>query len=140
LAPVTRVKTTLSEVVFMKKVISSNSAPAAIGPYSQAIISGNTIDVSGQLPIDPKTGQMPEKAADQAKQSLANIKAILEAAGSSLNKVLRVGIFMTDLAEFTAVNEVYSGFFTDNYPARSTVQVAALPKGAQIEIEAIAEI
>jgi 2-iminobutanoate/2-iminopropanoate deaminase len=124
----------------MPKIVSTQQAPAAIGPYSQAVISGQTVYVSGQLPIDPKTGQMPAAAADQAKQSLNNIKAILEAAGSSLEKVLRVGIFMTDLAEFGAVNEVYATFFAKDFPARSTVQVAALPRGAQIEIEAVAEI
>ncbi|MDR2301075.1 MAG: RidA family protein [Deltaproteobacteria bacterium] len=124
----------------MPKVVSTESAPAAIGPYSQALVSANAVYVSGQLPIDPKTGQMPEKAADQARQSLKNIQAILEAAGSSLQKVLRVGIFMTDLAEFGAVNEVYATFFTKDFPARSTVQVAALPRGAQIEIEAVAEL
>ncbi|MDR2385961.1 MAG: Rid family detoxifying hydrolase, partial [Deltaproteobacteria bacterium] len=99
----------------MPKVVSTELAPAAIGPYSQALISGQTIYVSGQLPLDPKTGQMPEKAADQAKQSLKNIQAIIEAAGSSLQKVHRVGIFMTDLAEFAAVNEVYASFFTKDF-------------------------
>ncbi|MDR0621131.1 MAG: RidA family protein [Deltaproteobacteria bacterium] len=124
----------------MPKTVATDQAPAAIGPYSQAIISGNFVYVSGQLPLDPKTGQMPAKAADQAKQSLENVKAILEAAGSSLAKAVRVGIFMTDLAYFAAVNEVYATFFKDSFPARSTVQVAALPRGAQIEIEAVAEI
>lgn len=125
----------------MKKPISTEKAPAAIGPYSQAIVSGNTLYISGQLPIDPATGQMPDTAVDQARQSLCNIKAILEAAGSSMDKVLRVGIFMTNLADFGAVNEVYTSFFSSGgYPARSTVQVAALPKGAQLEIEAVAEI
>ncbi|MDR2367900.1 MAG: RidA family protein [Deltaproteobacteria bacterium] len=122
----------------MKQVLTTDRAPAAIGPYSQAIISGNVVYVSGQLPIDPKTGQMPEKVTDQARQSLQNVKAILEAAGSSLDKALRVGIFMTDLSGFAAVNEIYATFFTQNHPARSTVQVAALPRGAQIEIEAVA--
>jgi 2-iminobutanoate/2-iminopropanoate deaminase len=122
----------------MKKPVSTEKAPAAIGPYSQAIVRGDAIYVSGQLPIDPKTGQMPDTAADQARQSLENVKAILEAAGSSMGKVLRVGIFMTDLADFGAVNEVYATFLPEPFPARSTVQVAALPKGAKIEIEAVA--
>ncbi|MDR1112103.1 MAG: RidA family protein [Deltaproteobacteria bacterium] len=122
----------------MKKPVSTEKAPAAIGPYSQAIVRGDAVYVSGQLPIDPKTGQMPDRAADQARQSLENVKAILEAAGSSMGKVLRVGIFMTDLADFGAVNEVYATFLPEPFPARSTVQVAALPKGAKIEIEAVA--
>ncbi|MDR1486917.1 MAG: RidA family protein [Deltaproteobacteria bacterium] len=124
----------------MKNSISTNTAPAAIGPYSQAIVSGPTVYVSGQLPIDPSTGQMPQKASEQARQSLTNIANILSAAGSSLDKVLRVGIFMTDLADFQEVNEIYATFFSGAFPARSTVQVAALPRGAKIEIEAIAEL
>ncbi|MDR2455521.1 MAG: Rid family detoxifying hydrolase [Deltaproteobacteria bacterium] len=124
----------------MKKAVSAEAAPAAIGPYSQAIICGQLVFVSGQLPINPATGQMPGSAADQARQSLKNIEEILKAAGSSLDKVLRTGIFMTDLGEFQAVNEVYASFFSGAYPARSTVQVAALPRGANIEIEAVAEL
>ena len=123
----------------MKTVISTDKAPAAIGPYSQAIKCGSMVYVSGQLPLDPATGKFPEATADQARQSLTNIKSILEAAGTSLDKVVRVGIFMTDLADFKPVNEVYATFFTENCPARSTVQVAALPLGAKIEIEAVAE-
>ncbi|MDR2442597.1 MAG: RidA family protein [Deltaproteobacteria bacterium] len=124
----------------MKSVVSTPSAPAAIGPYSQAIISGAMVYLSGQLPIDPATGQMPQSATDQARQSLENISRILVAAGSSMAKVVRVGIFMTDLADFQAVNEIYATFFEGDYPARSTVQVAALPRGAKIEIEAVAEL
>jgi len=123
----------------MKEVISTDKAPAAIGPYSQAIRSGAQVFVSGQMPLDPATGQMPETSAEQARQCLNNIKAILEAAGSSLDKVVRVGIFMTDLGDFKPVNEVYATFFTDKAPARATVQVAALPLGAKVEIEAVAE-
>ena len=122
----------------MKKPVSTGAAPAAIGPYSQAIISGQTIYVSGQLPIDPATCEMPSQAADQARQSLKNIEQILKAAGSSLDKVLRTGIFLTDLAEFQAVNEVYASYFSGAYPARSTVEVSALPRGAKVEIEAVA--
>lgn len=124
----------------MKEVVSTPKAPAAIGPYSQGIKSGGMIYVSGQLPLDPATGQMPEATPDQARQSLTNIKAILEAAGSSMDKIVRTGIFMTDLADFVPVNEVYASFFSANPPARATVQVAALPRGAKIEIEAVAEI
>ena len=122
------------------KPVATEKAPAAIGPYSQAVISGQLLFVSGQLPIDPATGQMPESAVDQARQSLSNIKAIVEAAGSSMAKVVRTGIFMVDLADFQAVNEVYAGFFSGGFPARSTVQVAALPRAAKIEIEAVAEL
>ncbi|MDR1086301.1 MAG: RidA family protein [Deltaproteobacteria bacterium] len=122
----------------MKTAISTNAAPGAIGPYSQGVVAGHAVYVSGQLPIDPVTGQMPKTAAEQAHQCLTNIRAILEAANSSLADVVRVGIFMTDLAEFTAVNEVYSSFFSTPYPARATVQVAALPRGAKVEIEAAA--
>ena len=124
----------------MKTVISTDKAPAAIGPYSQAIKCGSMVYVSGQLPLDPATGKFPESTPDQARQSLTNIKSILEAAGTSLDKVVRVGIFMTDLADFKPVNEVYATFFTENCPARSTVQVAALPLSAKIEIEAVAEV
>ncbi len=123
----------------MKEAVSTKNAPAAVGPYSQAITSGGMVFVSGQLPIDPATGQMPAATTDQARQSLTNVKAILEAAGTSLDKVVRVGIFMTDLADFKPVNEIYATFFTGVCPARATVQVAALPLGAKIEIEAIAE-
>ena len=123
----------------MKQVISTSKAPAAVGPYSQAIKRGDLIFVSGQIPIDPATGKMADATVDQARQCLNNVKAILEAAGSSLEKAIRVGIFMTDLADFKAVNEIYATFFTADPPARATVQVAALPLGAKIEIEAIAE-
>ena len=124
----------------MKEIVSTPKAPAAVGPYSQAVKCGGLIYVSGQLPLDPATGKMPEATTDQARQSLSNVKAILEAAGSSLDKVLRVGIFMTDLADFKPVNEIYATFFTGDCPARATVQVAALPLGAKIEIEAVAEV
>ena len=123
----------------MKETISTQNAPAAVGPYSQAIKCGGMIYVSGQIPIDPATGKMPEATTDQARQCLNNVKAILEAAGTSLDKAVRIGIFMTDLADFKAVNEIYATFFSGDCPARATVQVAALPLGAKIEIEAIAE-
>ncbi|MDR1921163.1 MAG: RidA family protein [Candidatus Adiutrix sp.] len=124
----------------MKQSVKTDKAPAAIGPYSQAIKTASAVFVSGQLPIDPATGKMPDSTTEQARQSLTNVKAILEAAGSSLDKVVRVGIFMTDLADFKPVNEVYGSFFAGDCPARATVQVAALPLGAKIEIEATAEI
>lgn len=124
----------------MKEIVSTPKAPAAVGPYSQAVKCGGLVFVSGQLPLDPASGQMPEATTDQARQSLNNVKAILEAAGSSMDKVVRVGIFMTDLADFKPVNEIYATFFTSACPARATVQVAALPLGAKIEIEAVAEV
>ena len=124
----------------MKKPVKTDKAPAAIGPYSQAIVCDSTVYVSGQLGLDPATGRLPETTLEQARQSLANLRCVLEAAGSSLGQVLRVGIFMTDLADFKAVNEIYATFFTGVCPARSTVQVAALPLGAKIEIEAIAKV
>jgi 2-iminobutanoate/2-iminopropanoate deaminase len=123
----------------MQKTITSICTPA-LGPYTQAVISGSTVYVSGQLPINPETGQMPTRTADQAQQSLNNIKELLEVAGSSIEQVLRLGFFMTNLEEIEEVNEVYELFFCERYPARTTIQVAALPKGAKIEIEAIAEL
>ena len=124
----------------MKKPVSTDKAPAAIGPYSQAIVCDSTVYVSGQLGLDPATGLLPATTLEQARQSLANLRCVLEAAGSGLDQVLRVGIFMVDLADFKAVNEIYATFFTGVCPARSTVQVAALPLGAKIEIEAVARV
>ncbi len=118
-------------------VISTPKAPAAIGPYSQGISVGSMVFTSGQLPIDPATGNMPADPAGQARQSMENVKAVLEAAGSSLAKVAKVTIFLQDLAHFTAVNEVYASYFSGTFPARSCVQVARLPKDALVEIEAV---
>ncbi len=123
-----------------KTIISTPNAPAAIGPYSQAVKYGDTIYVSGQLPLNPETKEMDEDVSKQTEQSMKNIKAILEEAGSSMEKVIRCGIFVTDLGDFAAVNEVYAGFFTGDFPARATVQVAALPLGAKVEIDAIAVV
>ncbi len=121
-----------------KTIISTPNAPAAIGPYSQAVKYGDTIYVSGQLPLNPETKEMEDDVSRQTEQSMNNIKAILEEAGSSMEKVIRCGIFVTDLGDFATVNEVYAGFFTSDFPARATVQVAALPLGAKVEIDAIA--
>ncbi len=121
-----------------KKIIATEKAPAAIGPYSQAVQYGETIYISGQLPLNPETKEMDDDVSIQTRQSMNNIKAIVEEAGSSMEKVIRCGIFVTDLGDFAAVNEVYASFFTGDYPARATVQVAALPLGAKIEIDAIA--
>lgn len=121
------------------KAISTTHAPAAIGPYSQAIVAGNTVYVSGQLPIDPATGEFAQgdiKAL--ATQSLTNIKNILATEGMTMSDVVKVTVLLRDITDFAAVNEVYAQFFTAPYPARSAFAVAALPKGADIEIEAIA--
>ncbi|MDL2266709.1 RidA family protein [Desulfovibrio sp. OttesenSCG-928-G15] len=120
------------------KVISTDKAPAAIGPYSQAIDMGTCIFCSGQLPIDPATGQMPADPADQARQSMENVKALLAAAGTSLDKVVKTTVFIKNLEHFGAINEVYASFFSGTFPARSCVEVARLPKDALIEIEVIA--
>ena len=124
----------------MPNKIDTLEAPAAIGPYSQALKSRSLIFVSGQLPIDPKTGEIPVGIEEQVKNSISNIRAILDAAGSSLSKVLKIGIFLTDLGDFQAANQVYATFFKEPYPARTTVQITALPKGAKVEIDAVAEI
>ncbi|SEF89159.1 2-iminobutanoate/2-iminopropanoate deaminase [Caloramator fervidus] len=122
-----------------KIVISTNNAPAAIGPYSQAIKVGDFIFTSGQIPLNPKTGELISDDIKAAtRQCLENIKAILEAAGSSLENVVKTTAFLKDLNDFASVNEVYSEYFKENMPARSAVQIARLPKDALIEIEAIA--
>jgi 2-iminobutanoate/2-iminopropanoate deaminase len=124
-----------------KQVINTSGAPAAIGPYSQGIRIGNYLFLSGQIPLDPATGNIVgETAAEQAKQVLKNIEAILNEASATPADVVKTTIFLTDLSEFAAVNEVYGGFFKSDPPARSTVQVGALPKGARVEIEAIAVV
>ena len=122
------------------KAIQTEKAPAAIGPYSQAINSGaGLVFVSGQLPIDTATGSFPEGGVkEQTFQSLTNAKAILEAAGLGLNKVVKTTVFLADMADFAAMNEVYAQFFEAPYPARSAVAVKTLPKGALVEIECIA--
>lgn len=123
------------------KNITTKNAPAAIGPYSQAIITGNTIFVSGQLPINPETGAFAEGGIKaEARQSLTNIKNILAEVGTGMDSVVKVTVLLADINDFAAVNEVYAEFFSEPYPARSAFAVAALPKGANIEIEAIAEI
>ena len=119
-----------------REVIHTNNAPGAIGPYSQGIIVGDFVYTSGQIPINPATGVMETDIKLATKQSMENVKAILEAAGTSLENVVKTSIFLKDLNDFAAVNEVYGTYFTENPPARSCVQVAKLPKDAVIEIEA----
>ena len=125
----------------MKQVISTNKAPAAIGPYSQAIQVGNLVYTSGQIPIDPAIGTFVEGGIkEQTRQSLTNVKAILEEAGTNLANVIKTTVFMADMADFADMNAVYAEFFTEPYPARSAVAVKTLPKGALVEIEVIAEV
>ncbi len=121
-----------------KEAITSSAVPAAIGPYSAALHTGELIFVSGQLPIDASSGTMPDGVAAQTAQSLANIKALLEAAGSSLDKVVKTTVFLQNMADFAAMNEVYAKVFNAPFPTRSAFAVAALPKGALVEIECIA--
>ena len=122
----------------MKTPVATTKAPAAIGPYAQANIIGNLVFASGQIPVDPETGIIPEGIEAQATQSLKNVKAVVEAAGSSMDKVVKTTVFMTDLADFATLNAIYAEYFPENPPARSCVQVAALPKGALVETECIA--
>ncbi len=123
----------------MKKIISTSEAPAAIGPYSQAIRSGNFLFCSGQIPLDPATGQIVSgDTTTQTRRVLDNIGAVLKAEGLVFENIVKTTIFLTDLGDFQTVNEVYGSYFKQQPPARSTVQVSALPKGAKVEIEAIA--
>ena len=123
------------------KEVTTELAPAAIGPYSQAVRTDALVFVSGQLPIDPQTGAFPEGGiAAQTTQSLKNLGSILKEAGSDYSKVIKTTVFLADMADFTAMNEVYSSFFNVPFPARSAVAVKELPKGARVEVECIAEI
>ena len=123
----------------MKKVISTTNAPAAIGPYSQAIEANGFVFASGQIPVNPVDGTIPDGITAQAEQSCANVGAILEAAGTGFEKVFKTTCFLADMADFAAFNEVYGRYFTEK-PARSCVAVKALPKGVLCEVEVIAEI
>jgi 2-iminobutanoate/2-iminopropanoate deaminase len=122
----------------MKKAIATTAAPGAIGPYSQAIDAGAFVYASGQLPINPETGEMPEGITAQTAQSLANVKAILAEAGLSLANVVKTTVFLADMGDFAAMNSVYAENFAAPYPARSAVAVKTLPKNALVEIEVIA--
>jgi len=121
-----------------KKIVHTDGAPQAIGPYSQAVQVGQFLFTSGQLGLDPQTGQFPEGVKEQAKQSLKNVQAILEEAGLTLNDVVKTTVFLKDMNDFADVNDIYASFFTTPYPARSAVEVARLPKDARVEIEVIA--
>ena len=125
----------------MKTIISTDKAPAAIGPYSQAVKVGNLLFTSGMIPIDPATNTLVEGGIEvQARRALENVKALLEASGTSMDKVVKTVVFIKNMDDFAKVNEIYSEYFTENFPARSCVEVARLPKDVLIEMEAIAEI
>lgn len=123
----------------MKKVIATDKAPAAIGPYSQAIEVNGMVYTSGIIPVVPETGEIPEGSPAQAKQALTNLSNLLEAAGTSMDKIIKTTVFIKEMNDFGAINEVYQTFFSADFPARSCVEVARLPKDVLIEIEAIAE-
>lgn len=123
----------------MKKIISTDKAPAAIGPYSQAIEVNGMVFTSGVIPVVPETGVIPDGSAAQAKQALINLSNLLKAAGTSMDKVVKTTVFIKEMNDFGAINEVYQTFFEKDFPARSCVEAARLPKDVMLEIEAIAE-
>jgi reactive intermediate/imine deaminase len=126
------------EVAVSRQIIATERAPAAIGPYSQAVRVGATVYCSGQIPLDPATGELVEgDLATQARRVFENLKAVAVAAGGTLDHAVRIGIYMTDLGHFASVNAVMAEYFREPYPARATVQVAGLPKGAQVEVDAV---
>ena len=122
-----------------RTAVHTDSAPAAIGPYSQATRAGNTVFFSGQIPLDPATGELvgAGDVAAQARRAFDNLKAVSEAAGGSMDDIVRVGLYLTDLSQFGAVNAVMGDYFAQPYPARSTIEVSALPKGAAFEVDAV---
>jgi 2-iminobutanoate/2-iminopropanoate deaminase len=123
----------------MKEIISTENAPGAIGPYSQAIKTGGMLFCSGQIPIDPVTGEfVSNDVAEQTEQVLKNLEAVLKAGGSGLDNVVKTTVFLADMGDFAAMNEVYARYFSDNKPARATVQAARLPRDARVEIDCIA--
>jgi 2-iminobutanoate/2-iminopropanoate deaminase len=122
-----------------KRAVATPAAPAAIGPYSQAVVAGSLVFLSGQIPLDPERGKIVEGSIeDETRQVLKNLAAVLAAEGLTLDAILRTTVFLTDLEDFPRVNQTYAEFFTEPFPARATVQVAALPRGARVEIDAIA--
>ena len=122
----------------MKKVVATDKAPAAIGPYSQAIEVNGMVYTSGIIPVDPATGNIPEGSVAQAEQAFLNMKNLLEAAGTDISQVVKTTVFIKEMNDFGAINEVYAKYFTEPYPSRSCVEVARLPKDVMLEIEAIA--
>ena len=123
----------------MKEIVT-NKAPAAIGPYSQAVVVGEMIYTSGQIPVNPQNGKIPDGAVEQANQVFTNIKNLLESAGTSIDNVVKTTVFIKNMDDFAKINEVYQKYFTKPYPARSCVEVARLPKDVLIEVEVIAQI
>ena len=122
----------------MKTVIKTDKAPAAIGPYSQAIEVNGMVYTSGQIPVNPQTGEIPEGCVAQAQQALENLSNLLQAAGTSMDNVIKTTVFIKDMNDFAKINEVYATFFTNDFPSRSCVEVARLPKDVLVEVEAIA--
>ena len=125
----------------MSEIIKTDNAPGAIGPYSQAVKAGGFVFCSGQIPIDPATGEfVSEDVAEQTEQVLKNLSAVLKAAGTSLDNVVKTTVFLADMNDFTAMNDVYAKFFSEHKPARATVQAARLPRDARVEIECVATV
>lgn len=123
------------------KVINTDQAPAAIGPYSQAVVAGGLLFVSGQIPLDPQSGEVVAGGVSaQTKQVLDNLKAVVEAAGAAMSKVVKVTIYITDMQQFAVVNEIYGSYFSAPFPARACVQVSQLPKGVEVEMDAIVDL
>lgn len=120
--------------------VKTNTAPAAIGPYSQAIKTSNLLFTSGQIPINPQTGEIPEGVEAQAEQAFTNVKNLIEASGASMNKVVKTTVFIKDMESFAKINEIYAKYFSEPYPARSCVEVARLPKDVLLEVETIVEL
>jgi len=123
------------------ELVSTDAAPKAIGPYSQAVVAGELVFVSGQIPLDPATGEMVTDSFEaQVKRALTNVGAVLQAAGSGLTRVVKVNVYLTDMGLFAAFNQIYAQYFGEHRPARAVVQVSALPRGAQVEVEAVAAL
>ncbi len=120
--------------------VSTNKAPAAIGPYSQAIKVGNLLFTSGQIPLNPETSEIPEGVEAQAEQAFTNVKNLIEASGASIDNTVKTVVFIQNMDDFAKINEIYAKYFTEPYPARSCVEVAKLPKGVLLEVEAIVEL
>ena len=124
----------------MKKIISTENAPTAVGTYSQAVRTGDLVFISGQIPLDPSTMVLKEGFEEQTHQVFKNLKAVAEAAGGNMDQIIKVNIFVMDLSNFTLLNEIMGQYFSEPYPARAAVQVAGIPKGAEVEIEAILDL
>lgn len=124
----------------MKQIIATDKAPAAVGTYSQAVRTGDLVFLSGQIPLDPETMELTQGFAEQTHQVFKNLKAVVEAAGGNMNQIIKLNIFVMDLANFTTLNDIMAQYFDTPYPARAAVQVAGIPKGAEVEMEAILDL